>query len=800
MNGGDLNGDDTMMVTRRDFMIDAIALAGAAGTMRAVAGESGFDKDSYDTLRKQLRAYYPSDGQGTNQRCKEPALAEAYEKIKQALEAWAAGHPGYDALDVRRESYRLLAEQFVPVLFTECPFYFEAGVNGGWSGDRPARLVNALCNRFYREQGLIPDEAFELLHARINQHFALCCGPFSDDMHHLPPFHAVMTQGFAGLRADTAAALAKCPANDPHGRKFLETALAGFDAVHAIQLAFAKRAEEILKHPDLKPHERRNMELVAVAAKRCPWEPPQTFHEGLNTLWFLREILGYADGLNCFALGRPDAWFIGLYRADLAAGRLTEAEARDLAARFLLQADCHYDGMVPVAHYSDHELEIPLTLGGCDADGKPVYNELTEMFIDAHFELGLVFPKMHLRIAQNSPAAYLRKIGDQLMKGHAVFALFNDDRTVPQFEAFGLPTDRSRDYVCCGCWDGNVDTWSDVDTANYMSMTRILELMIHPDPAVEKAVKIRVDSFADAKSLTEARDIYYRNFMRFFHSVLSEYTRWGRQNAKIFPHPLYSACLEGCLAKRRDTTEGGTAFRPRVVTLAFLANVVDSFCAIEKLCFEDKVCTLPELLAVVRANWAGPRGEKLRTKAMEAPYWGDNTESSNGLMKWFIDSVSRDLEGYENDCGGPFVLATWIYREFNYWGKQTKATPDGRRNGDRLAQGFAPSEYRCKAGVTTVFNALGSLDHTRLYASNANLSFEKTSMTPELFEAVFRVACKKDMHLLQPNCFSVEELLDAQAHPERHRDLIVKVCGFSARFVALSKEWQDEVISRHRLK
>ena len=150
--------------------------------------------------------------------------------------------------------------------------------------------------------------------------------------------------------------------------------------------------------------------------------------------------------------------------------------------------------------------------------------------------------------------------------------------------------------------------------------------------------------------------------------------------------------------------------------------------------------------------------------------------------------------------GSPFVLATWIYREFNYWGQQTKATPDGCRNGDRPAQGFAPSEYRCKVGVTTVFNALGSLDHTRLYASNANLSFEKSSMTPELFEAVFRVACKKDMHLLQPNCFSVEELLDAQMHPECHRNLVVKVCGFSARFVALSKEWQDEVINRHRLK
>ena len=169
-------------------------------------------------------------------------------------------------------------------------------------------------------------------------------------------------------------------------------------------------------------------------------------------------------------------------------------------------------------------------------------------------------------------------------------------------------------------------------------------------------------------------------------------------------------------------------------------------------------------------------------------------------MRFWIDRVSADVEGLTNEKGGTWEIACWIYREFVYWGAQMKATPDGRHGGDRLAQGFAPSEYRCLSGITSVFNAIGSLDHSRLWASNANLSFEKTSMNAGLFAAVFRVACRKGMHLLQPNCTSVEELRDAQAHPERHQNLIVKVCGFSARFVSLSKRWQEEVIARHRLK
>jgi formate C-acetyltransferase len=218
------------------------------------------------------------------------------------------------------------------------------------------------------------------------------------------------------------------------------------------------------------------------------------------------------------------------------------------------------------------------------------------------------------------------------------------------------------------------------------------------------------------------------------------------------------------------------------------------------VCFKDRKATLPEFLDAVRSHWKGPRGEELRLAALDAPYWGDNSPESNGLQRWLFETVARDLDGLRNDQGSPFVLAAWVYREFLFWGLKTKATPDGRRDGDRLAQGFAPSEYRCKAATTTVMNAIGTLPHELLYASNANLMFDGTGMTPELFASVFRVFAQKRAHLLQPNCHDVETLLDAQKHPERHQDIIVRVCGFSARFVSLSKLMQDEVIARHRLK
>jgi formate C-acetyltransferase len=141
-----------------------------------------------------------------------------------------------------------------------------------------------------------------------------------------------------------------------------------------------------------------------------------------------------------------------------------------------------------------------------------------------------------------------------------------------------------------------------------------------------------------------------------------------------------------------------------------------------------------------------------------------------------------------------------IYREYMEWGAKTPATPDGRYDGERFAQGFAPSDLRCRAGIGDLFNAIGSLDHTKLCASNANLTFGGEDFSPATLAAVFRVFAKKGAHLLQPNCNDVETLLDAQRHPERHLDLMVKVCGFSTRFVTLSPRFQQEIIDRHRLK
>ena len=188
---------------------------------------------------------------------------------------------------------------------------------------------------------------------------------------------------------------------------------------------------------------------------------------------------------------------------------------------------------------------MPMSLGGCDKDGRPVWNELTEMFLDAHLGCDCVFPKLHCRVGSNYPEPYLRKIGELLVKGHAVFTLLNDDRYVKQYMDEGFSAEDARSFIGVGCWNGYIDSVMDVDGSNYTSVIRILELTIHKNPKLEKELRLTLEPLDGAKTFEEVEEIAFRNFMRFFRDVLATYTRYGGVNAKIFPHPVYSVCLRG---------------------------------------------------------------------------------------------------------------------------------------------------------------------------------------------------------------------------------------------------------------
>ena len=799
---------------KRFFTFLSVAFAGLcvpAGDVRDRFDFAQVGPAEYWPMRSELRAYFPAHSQGDP---KDPRVLAHWHDVWTQLSEWAKAHPDADALDIRCENYRIIARTFLPILFRESPFYCEASVQGGYYGvdtfhalkpfrrkvPMPGYATFRLCRRFYGEKGWIPREDFAVLQERNAQMYSYICGPFVDECHTAPPIRKILEGGFKGIKTKVDLALARCPENDREGRRYLEAMSLGLETVHAIQLRYRDEAERRIA-AGATGEERRRLERIAESAAWCPWEPPRTFFEGLNTLGFCREIFAYVEGLpnNC-SHGRLDAWLIGLYRADLAAGRLTEAEARDLLCRFMVLCDCREDAFTEADAGLQHETDAPLTLGGCDDEGKPVWNELTRMALEEHQRLAVIAPKLHVRFSSTSPKAYLERLAKEVIDGHCVFAMFNDDAHIPGFVNQGYPLVRARDYEGVGCWEGYVSGDTDVCDVNYTSAIQPFVASIYVDAERERRARVRIEPLEGCRDVRELRRTCLGNYLRFLRDLVSDYGRYGRYFAKVSPRPLYSACLDGCIERRRDEFDCGLDRPQRTVTIGFLSNVVDSMLAIEKVVFEDKFATLPEFLSAVRANWKGERNQAIRNEVLKSPHWGDNTAKSNGLMKWWIDSVAESLEGLRTDQGGAYRLSCMIYREYMRWGARTPATPDGRYAGERFAQGFAPSDLRCSAGLGDVFNAIGSLDHVKLCASNANLTFGGEDFTPELLAGVFRVFAEKGAHLLQPNCNTVDTLMDAQKHPERHLDLMVKVCGFTTRFVTLSPRFQQEIIERHRLR
>lgn len=740
----------------------------------------------YSSLKNELHAF--ASDSSANTLCKDKEQNRFLKEICLVPARIAEQHPDWSALRVKGETAKWIGENFRPVLFRHLPFYFEAGINGGWYIS-PMKI--GMEETFYPPllEKHVPMQSLGF-YARVANNYIGCAGPFVDAFHHIPPFSKILQGGFHGVWKELRNAKKQCKTQEEHD--FIDAAIAGVEAIHAIQLKFADKAKSILRMRSLGKEEKRNMQLIADAAAHCPWEPPRTFHEGLNTLMFLREIMALVDGLYTYSIGHPDAMLAELYQKDIAEGRLSKDEAYDFISRYLIAYDCHYNGMKKVEARSDHEMEAPLTIGGCNSQGKEIFNDITQMILKAHRENDLVYPKLHCRVSKNSPKEYLHAIAEDVYAGRCVYSLFNDEINIESLLRQGKNLSEARRYVCAGCWDACVDSVENMDTANYFNLAKILESMIYQD--APENVFFNFGRLEDCSSFEEIRNLVYHTILSFMRSVMEEFASYGGLYSKTNPHPLLSSCLEGCLKSLKDESAGGAKYNGRVIVLASLANLVDSLCAIQTLCFEKKTCTVGQLLNAVRHNWED--AELLRRQVLKCPCWGDDSEASVELARFFLDGFLRDTADLRNERGGPYLFSIWIYREYRYWGETMHALPDGRHDGDDLSQALNPSHFRSNGEITTTLNCLSRLDYTRFLSTNINITFDKKQMTPMLLDAVFHTFLSKKLQLLQPNCFSKDDLLNAQKHPENYKHLIVKVCGFSARFVALEKAWQDLIIAR----
>ena len=509
----------------------------------------------------------------------------------------------------------------------------------------------------------------------------------------------------------------------------------------------------------------------------------------------MRVAVGSLEGVGPNTFGRLDKDLYPFYISDIESGNLTKADAYKLICQFLITWDCHYDHDMKMIGYADHELENTYTIGGCDDNGNPLCNDLTLMFLEATMEENIIFPKIKCRYSKNSPKEYLDQINLPIINGTSAVIIQNDDATIPALVRAGRPIEEAREYIIAGCW-GMATSQEKFDHGSYLNLLKPFEYSIHNLYDKMKEVSIPdIEVLDGSQSFEEIYEKTLRNCERLLEAKL-EVTRAGGQIFhKVDRFPIFSSTLDSCIENHKDFTMGGGKYNDDYQLVFGLPNIVDSLMAIKTLVYDEKKYTLEEFLGAVRANFEGY--EDLRRAAIKCHGWGDGNEDSCSLASRFNNDLYKIFSTKTGTYGGKVHMGHLTYTEIRWWGEQTLATPDGRRNGEYFAQGLTPSRLKKIPNVGDVVNSLSSLDPSTLAANSVVNIILPVKIPLDRCEGFLRALAGTAIQSLQLNCTSREELLDAQKHPEKYPYLIVRVTGFSAKFTSLSKEWQNEVISRN---
>ncbi|MBQ8383130.1 MAG: pyruvate formate-lyase [Clostridia bacterium] len=525
--------------------------------------------------------------------------------------------------------------------------------------------------------------------------------------------------------------------------------------------------------------EARRVGNVAVAERlaRLPREGARSFADALQMFRILHFSI-WAEGEYHVIVGRLDQYLYPYLAADLAAGVLTRDSALELLEEFFVSFNLDSD-LYPGMQQGDDGQSI--VLGGCDAEGNDAYNLLSELCMTACGNLCLADPKINLRVSKNTPIERFTEATHLTAKGLGFPQYSNDDVVIPGLIALGYDPADAANYTVAACWEFIIP-------AKGMEIPNIAALFF--PTAVHRALHA---------SLASAPD-----FDSFLAAVKAEVTAEARrltdsvQNLFILPAPFLSMMEGDCLQTGRDVSEGNL-YNHYGIHGVGLSTAVDSLAAIRQFVFEEKTVSPAELIAAIDADFEGYTDLYATLRYADCKM-GNGIEEVDELAKILLETFADSLKGIQNERGGIFRAGTGSAM-FYLHANDSFATPDGRCAAEPYGTNYSPSLHVRNRGPLSVIRSFTLPDLTKtINGGPLTMEFHADSFLTE--EGIRSVALlvktfvEKGGHQLQLNAVDVEVLKDAQIHPENYRSLIVRVWGWSAYFVELSREYQDHVIRR----
>ncbi len=583
-------------------------------------------------------------------------------------------------------------------------------------------------------------------------------------------------------------------------------------------ITWSKRyAQECLRLAELEACPERKAELLEMA-DTLNWimeNPCRNFHDAVQCVYLYHMAMCLDGQQHGISLGRVDQYLGKYYEADLAAGRITPEKAQEIMDLFWLKLAepnkmiQYFPSTVANPGYTSGFL---VTAGGVDKEGKDATNPITYMMLQASGRLVLHSPPLALRIHKGTPEDLWELAIETTKRAGGVPTFESDDIIIPALMKRGLPLESARNYCLIGCVEpsGCGDEWAQpggTGCESFVNLAGCLLLAINngnnpmPDPAgvIHNDVGLKTGFLYEMENMDQVLDAVKQQIEFFVRWHVACECAWESVAEINMPLPIVSATYDGCMEKGLDVIWGGARYNCTGNSSVGIGNVADSLNIIRYMCFDKKLCTTRELYDAFIANWEGY--EELHQIVLnEVPHFGNNDPEADQYMRWVAEVYGNAVNTATGPRGRwsaglyPVTLNTVLG-----WG--TWATPDGRKATLPLSDGISPVQGMDRSGPLATLNSVLDFDQSEFANGTLlNMKFHPTALSGAdgvaKLKAVMQTYFDRGGMELQMNIVSSDTLRDAQKHPENYKDLVVRVAGFSAYFVEVFKDCQDDLIRR----
>ena len=634
-------------------------------------------------------------------------------------------------------------------------------------------------------------------------------GIFTEFMEQRSPGHTVLgdiiyRKGLIELKEEVAASLARLDFfNDPQAydkQQQLKAMAVAADAV----MRFAERHAELAEQMAAESEGPRQAELLRIAevCRRVPAHAPRNFREALQAYWFVHlSVITELNTWDSFSPGHLDQHLYPFYQRGLDDGSLTRDEAQELLECFWVKFNNQPAPPkvgVTAAESGTYTDFCNINSGGLCPDGSSGVNDLTYLILDVIDEMRLLQPSSNLQLSRKSPDRFLKRGLEIVRKGWGQPSIFNADMVVEELLRQGKSIEDARSGGTSGCVETGAFGKEAYILTGYFNLPKVLEITLNrgTDPRTGKTIGIDTGEF-------QSYDELFAAFRRQLHHFIEIKIRGNnvieRLYARHMPAPFLSLLVDDCIARGRDYNDGGPRYNSTYIMAVAPGTCTDCLAAIKHHVFDRGSVTMSDLMEALRANFEGH--EKTRLMLWnKTPKYGNDDDYADGILRQVFDAFFDEINGRPNTKGGTYRVNYLSTTCHVYFGSVTGATPDGRKAWEPLSDGISPAQGADRKGPTAVIQSAAKLDHARTGGTLLNQKF-----TPKVLEGqqgidnlahLVRTYFKIDGHHIQFNVVTAETLREAQQHPEKHRDLIVRVAGYSDYFCDLTPALQNEIIAR----